>query len=232
MLNLADDLDAVELTAGAKRLCWGEKTWLRKRLPRRPPLGWELALLQLVIEQYAMPLDQLARFTGCGERRSEALVEHLMRVGYVDYDRVVRGESPWVWLTKCGASYSRLGMRSTPPAPGAMERIRAVNEVRLYLEERMPEHRWISSRRVVQRHGRTGSRVNGAMEVGEELHAVKVELVRRDYERRRRGVEGLLRRYDAVVVFCEDGARVLYDRMAEEEGWDRLYVRGMPTPPS
>lgn len=230
-MRLSEDLNLVELIAGAGKLRWGEKTWLRKREPRRAPLEWELPLLQLVIEQYAMPLDQLGRFAGCSERRTEALVEHLMRVGYVDYDRIVRSESPWVWLTKRGAHYAGLGMRSTPPHVGAMERIRAVNEVRLYLEERMPEHRWISSRRVVQRYGRAGSRVNGAMEVGDELHAVKVELVRRDYERRRRGVEGLLQRYDAVIAFCEDGARVLFDRMVEEEGWTRLYVRGLPTPP-
>lgn len=229
-MSLEFDPKAVELVDERGRLSWGRKTRFRKREPRRRALDWEREVLALIIDQYAVPLDQLARFMGCSQRRAEAIVEHLMRVGYVDYDRILSTERPWVWLTRRGAHFSGRDHLVFPVNVGAMPRIRAVNEVRLHLEGRAPDAVWVSGRGVMRRYGRTGSRVHGMLEVGEENHAIKVELVRKGYGRSCIGVETLLERFDAVVVFCVEETRDIYERMKDEHEWPRLVVRELPQP--
>ena len=84
------------------------------------------------------------------------MAKHLTEVGFADYGRFLMDEPHWVWLTYRGVRLSGTGFRPSQPTPGAMVRIRAINEVRLHIARRAPEARWVSGRSVLREQGHQG----------------------------------------------------------------------------
>jgi hypothetical protein len=204
----------------------------RRRPLLRMPEPWEYELLRLIAEQYAMPFDQLARFLDCDGERAARVAKHLTKVGYADYGRFLHDEPHWVWLTFRGARLSGTGFDPRRPKIGAIERIRAVNEVRLHIAARAPEARWICGRSVVREQGKKGRRPNAVVEIGRERHAIVVKHgVPHEQERERAIIETHMARYDAVIYFANPAPRALLERLRSEHHWPKLVIRDIPEPP-
>ena len=198
----------------------------------RAPEPWESELLRLIAEQQGMPFDQLARFIGCEQEQAARVAKHLFKAGFADYGRYLHDEPHWLWLTQRGADLSGTEFVGGCPKVGAMDRTRAVNEVRLHIAERAPEARWICGRTVFREQGRKGRRPNAVVEIGGERHAILVKHGTRQAEWRERDIlESLMRGYDAVVAFCAPYPGNLYRRLATEHHWPKLVVRDIPTRP-
>jgi hypothetical protein len=196
------------------------------------PQPWEHLVLRLIAEQQAIPFDQLARFLDCEPEQAARVAKHLTRVRYADYGRFLTDEPHWVWLTHRGARFSGTEFAAVRPKVGAMDRIRAVNEVRLHIAARAPQARWISGRSIVREQGKKGRRPNAIVEIGSERHAILVKHGIRQTEWRERDIlESLMRGYDAVIAFAAPAPQGLYQRLAAEHHWPKLVIRPIPEPP-
>lgn len=204
----------------------------RDRPALRQPEPWEFSLLRLLAEQHGIPFDQLARFIGCELDQAARVAKHLTKAGFTDYGRFLYDEPHWLWLTGRGARLSGTEFAGGCPKIGAMDRTRAVNEVRLHIAQRAPEARWICGRTVFREQGRKGCRPNAVVEIGAERHAILVKHGIRQTERRERDIlESLMRGYDALIAFCAPAPLGLYQRLAAEYHWPKLVLRPIPTPP-
>jgi hypothetical protein len=204
----------------------------RGRRPLQPPQAWEHRVLRLIAEQQAVPFDQLARFLDCEQEQAARVAKHLTKARYADYGRFLLDEPHWVWLTWRGARLSGTDFAALRPKVGAMQRIRAVNEVRLHIARRAPQARWISGRSIVREQGKKGRRPNAVVEIEGERHAILVKHgIRQSEQRERAIVEALMAGYDALIAFCAPAPRSLYERLAAEHHWPKLVIRPIPQPP-
>jgi len=209
----------------------GGRPETRQRPVIRLPQPWEFELLRLIAEQGAIPFDQLARFLDCEQEQAARLTKHLTKVGYLDYGRFLADEPHWVWLTHRGARFSATGFVGRPPRIGAMARMRAVNEVRMYITRRAAEMRWVCGRSVIREQGLKGKRPNAVVEIGSERHAIVVRHGFPHEERREREIlETHMARYDAVIYFANSRPRALLERLKAEHHWPKLVIRPIPGP--
>lgn len=204
----------------------------QRQSTRRRPEPWEFELLRLVAEQQGIPFDQLARFLDCKIDQAVRVAKHLSKAGFANYGRSLHDEPHWLWLTARGSAHSGTEFAGGRPKVGAMDRIRAVNEVRLHIARRAPDARWVCGRTVFREQGRKGRRPNAVVEIGDERHAILVKHGIRQSEWRERDIlESLMRGYDAVVAFCAPGPGNLYRRLASAHHWPKLVIRNIPEPP-
>lgn len=204
-----------------------------KYRPRDPrvPEQWELGVLRLISEQFALPFDQLARFLGCGEEQAARVAKHLTKVGYADYGRFLFDEPHWIWLTRRGNQLSGTDFEVWHLAIGGMHRMRAVNEIRLHIERRAPQARWICARSLMRELGRCGPQLHAVVEIGGERHAILVFLRPREKRLARPVLETHMARYDAVIAFANRLPRGMLERLAGEHHMPKLVIRSMPHPP-
>jgi len=196
----------------------------------RKPEPWAVEALALIAEQQAIPFDQMARFLRCEEADAAQIAIHLSDSGYAECARLLVGEPPWIWLTAAGTKGSGTGFSKYLLRVAAMPRMRAVNEVRLFLARRLPQGRWISHRALLCESGVKGPKPNGVATVGCERHAIMVKLGAQVPEREATPIEAHLARYDAVVIFAKPDPRRLIERLRIERHWTRkVIVRDIPT---
>ncbi len=168
----------------------------------RPLSQRDYAALSWVAEQYAARIDQvrqlLARWPepclgAPGEVTRWAAYRTLARwrqpgAEMVEYRRIYHAEPGWCWLTPLGlrqlnSSYARL-----TPALSTLPHLYQINRVRLDIERRHPEYRWVSERslraRLPRREGGAALPhtpdaqvwVPKSRSAGEKAVAVEVEL--------------------------------------------------------
>jgi hypothetical protein len=191
-----------------------------------------VSVLQLIAEQYAMPIDQLGRFVEVDERDAAEIVNELGRLRYVEKQALLAGQREWIWLTKRGADRSGTRFGGMRPEAGSLERIRALNEVRLQVARRAPGARWISGRSILREQGKRGFRPHAVIEIEGEQHAVAIKLGQaRAPQVEQRFAETLMARYDAVIVFAGESRRRILRFLAQEKHWSKLVVRDLPRSP-
>ena len=203
--------------------------WARRRKLPRQPADWGRDLLALICEQGAVPLDQLARFLGSDPERAALVAARLCDAKYARRAPLLADEPDWIWLTESGTRLSRAGFKSYLPAPGALARLRAINEARLRVEGGAPHAHWVGWRTLRRELRGAGLIPDAVVEIGGERHAIEVELTRR----KRKGdavrmVQHRSANYDAVVCFCVAKTRRYYERLAAENHWPKLLVRELP----
>jgi MarR family len=203
----------------------------RRRAVLRRPEPWEFELLRLLAEQQAIPFDQLARFLDCDEAQAARVAKHLFKSGFADYGRFLHDEPPWAWLSGRGVRLSGTGFHHRLPKVGAMARMRAVNEVRLYIARRAPEARWVCGRSVVREQGKHGYRPNAVVEIRRERHAILVKRRAHKPDRVREVLETHMARHDAVVAFAAPAPRKQLKRLQAERHWPKLVIRDIPRSP-
>jgi DNA-binding MarR family transcriptional regulator len=199
----------------------------RRKLPR-PPQPWEREVLHLICEQGAIPIDQLARFLGCEAEAGERIAEHLCEAKFAKRGQLLAGEPEWTWLTEGGTRLSEAGFKAYLPAPGALARLRAINEVRLQVTRSAPQARWIGWRTLRRELRGAGQIPNAVVEIGGERHAIEVELARRPKEDAARMIAHRSASYDAVACFCTPRMRRFYERLQTENHWPKLVIRSLP----
>lgn len=199
-----------------------------RRGPYRDPTSHERALLRLLSEQVAIPLDQLARFLGCSLEQAVALVEGLEHADCVRHRRFLFRDMPWFWLNNRGARLAGTGFVASAPDVAMLAHRRAVNEVRLYLAERAPQGRWVCERTVFRQRDPEDHLPDAVFEIGGERHAIEAELSLKRNDEIRRIVAEHSNRYDAVLYFCGPRPYRLLKRVQAEGRWPKLAVRRLP----
>jgi hypothetical protein len=196
--------------------------------------SWDLELLGLVGEQYALSLPQLARLMGRSLHAARWLRTRWERAGWARGRAVLVGEPVFVWLTRRGQRVAQSEYSLWRPNPGALAHIAAVTEVRLWVSGRHPGAEWVCERELA-REARTssnsrGHRPDGLVVIeGREL-PVEVELSHKRPARRERLMRELVARYGQAVYFTPDGPRQALERTAAVAGAGRVQIFDLPKP--
>jgi hypothetical protein len=191
----------------------------------------DLAVLRLIAEQYAVRIDQLARFLDSDGSATAGIVDRLAGRGYIDKRLLLAGQQEWIWLTRRGAGESGTRFPGIRPQAGSLERIAALNEVRLQVARRAPEARWISGRSILREQGRHGPQPQAVIEIAGEEHALAVKVGRaRSPQTEQRFAETLMARYDVLVVFAGDSRQRTLRLLASQRKWPKLFLRDLPRP--
>jgi hypothetical protein len=194
--------------------------------------GRDLELLQLVGEQYALSLPQLARLMGRGLHAARWLRSRWERAGWARGRAVLVGQPVFVWLTRRGQRVAGSEYSLWRPNPGALAHIAAVTDVRLWVGQRHPHADWVCERelaREAQLMGTSGQhRPDGLVVLdGREL-PVEVELSHKRPARRERIMRELVARYGQAVYFAPDGPRQGLEETARLIGNERIQVLELP----
>jgi transposase len=200
----------------------------RRQKVRVPDLSeTELDALDFLSEQGMAPMDQLERSVGFGAAETERMVVRWLAAGLAERAAPLVDQPAWVWLTTLGAKKSRLGLRREVPRLGALERARAVNEIRLRLTSGKKGIEWIGrSRR--RREGKGFGPV-AVVRINNQEHAVDLWTStgdRYDFERRvgKRFSEGFV----GLVWFYSEGARTEVLKFVRAYGSKRLRAEEVP----
>lgn len=128
-------------------------------------------VLPWIAEQYAAGIDQvrelLSRMPGRGGRPVSPtgltmsavlqVVDRWVTLGLVEYRRIYEGEPGWIHLTSSGLRTLHLPYTMLTPAVSTLLHLYHINRVRLDLERRHPDFRWISERTLRARQTRRES---------------------------------------------------------------------------
>jgi DNA-binding Lrp family transcriptional regulator len=197
--------------------------------PRRgEPRPDDIPILDLISEQGAIPVDQLARFLDCKLDKAKRTVKRLHETGLLRREKLLASEPEWVWLSKRGARFSTTDLRAPRPKVGSLALMRATNDVRIRITSAEPKIRWVSRRVLLREHGRNAAVPKAVVEIGDERHAIEVRLTPGLEANLERQIRQRLSDYDAVVFFCAPRAMGQVKRFKEEWGWPGLIVRGLP----
>src|SRR4051794_28080492 len=109
----------------------------------RQPTKREVVVLDLISEQGAVPLDQLARFLEIKPTEARKIAKELQVIGCVEMKKLVEGDQPWIWLNSHGARLSNMGFDAMEPALNRLAHTRAINEARILIAQRAPKAQWI-----------------------------------------------------------------------------------------
>lgn len=205
---------------------------------QREPEQWEVAVIDLLAEQGAIPEDQLARFLKCDRARAEAIAAHLLEAGFVKRAEPQEERADWIFLGTRGTRYATVDVGTLLPTLAGLPRMRALNEVRLQIFERTKGTvEWTSGRVLRRERGKEGSLPDAvAVEVtgeGAELrrvsYAIDVRLTLSS------DMEEIFRRYRVrakehrwVVWYCAPAARAIARKLADEFDCPKLVVRTIP----
>jgi hypothetical protein len=169
----------------------------------------DYATLSWIAEQYAARVDQVERLLARDAvRRAGAPVEIIPRSVYralgrwrrpgaemVEHRRIYYAEPGWCWLTPLGLRLLKNPYARLTPAPSTLPHLYQINRIRLDIERRHPEYRWVSERSLRAQLPRREAGaalphtpdaqvwVPNSRETGEKAVAVEVELsVKSDQE--------------------------------------------------
>lgn len=186
----------------------------------------DLELMEWIGAQYAVREDQLARLMERSKATAGRWSRAMAEAGYCRREWLLAGDPAWVWLTGRGARMTRLGFRPWRRNLGRLRQIAAVNDLRLFLWERLPSARWISERELHRdRPHRAVYVPDAVLEVDSEHHAIEVELAPKRRKRLVSLIEQLRAYHDAVVYVCAPTPARLVEKLREEYGWPDVHVR-------
>lgn len=120
----------------------------------------DLVVLLWIAQQYAARLDHvqdlLSRMPGRGGKQVSPtgltlsavlqVVDRWVVLGLVQYRRIYEGEPGWIWVTPYGLGLLQLTYARHTPAESTLPHLHHINRVRLDMERRHPNFRWISER--------------------------------------------------------------------------------------
>ena len=162
-------------------------------------------LLELVEEQYAITLPQLARLIGRTHETARALRDRWKRARWIDSGKLVIDAPPFVWLTRRAPIES--SFRTWEPKPGLALHIAAITDVRILLERELRLGEWECERAIAQRFAYQDRRgrdrlPDALLHTRDGTAAIEVELTLKSRERLERIVGELSYAYDRVCYFA------------------------------
>lgn len=210
----------------------------RHRRIERDPEEWEVAFMDLLVEQGAIPMDLVARFLGCDAERADAIVSHLLEAGFVMRARPEPEMPDWVYLVPAADRFTTLHAKPQQTTLGGLPRVRALSEVRLrILELTKGTVSWTSGRELRRLQGQKGSLPDAAVveetvESGERCRysfAVDVKLnLGQRYEKMFEIYQTRMEEFDYVVWYCTPVARRTALRLKKEFHCPKLIIRTLP----
>jgi transposase/Mn-dependent DtxR family transcriptional regulator len=184
--------------------------------------------IRLLAEQGAIPVDQMARFLGCEESLASDLLNELASEGWLGTGSLLTSEPPWAWLSRQGLRRVNSGFAYLQPRLIGLAHRRAINQVRLHLQERAPHGRWVCERTLRRRLEPEIPIPDGVFEISGERHAIEIELSCKSTADWRLIIGSHSARYDAVVYICGPRTRRPLERLQRRESWPKLVVRELP----
>ncbi len=153
---------------GAASLKQRTRSRARRDKGKRLITARDRVVLTWIAQQYAARLDQvralLNRAPGRGGKALSpggltlsAVLQVIGRwvdLGLVSYERVYQREPGWISLTALGLRRLQLPYAALAPAYSTLAHLYEINRVRLDLEDRHPEYRWVSERTLRTRQPR------------------------------------------------------------------------------
>jgi DNA-binding Lrp family transcriptional regulator len=188
----------------------------------------EVVILDLLAEQGAIPMDQLARFLGRDIERVHRLTLRLFQDGFVKRSRPFSNEPDWFWVGTRGARFSTTGLSAPALRLGALPKYRAVNEVRLHLRQELPKARWISGRSLRQSGGKKASLPTAVIETAGERHAIEVRLSRGQRLALETRINRRASEYDSVSLYCAPRPYKLARHALAQRCWPNVAVERIP----
>jgi hypothetical protein len=156
------------------------------------------------------------------------VVRALRELGCVETRKVMVGEHMWMLPTRKGYSHCGLTYRPVPLSTMSLAHIAAINDVRIYIQQRSEDTRWVSERQLAAEAHRHSRRPDGvAIQDGRHL-AIEVELHRKRSGIVQRNLDYLEGRFDGIVYFCAPAPHRQLTGFAESGRWPNLTVRELP----
>jgi hypothetical protein len=225
-------IDALSEEPETKNLQWKISPASRPYgLARREIEQWEARAVRLIAEQLAIPLDQFARFIQRDQAAAQLVADHLEEAGYVCQGLGPVGQGPWLWVTRPAVRIAETGLKYVVPGMLTVAELRALNEARLFIQERDPDAVWWSKR--ILRRGNTGAiGPAGLVRSGNREYAVEIEPNSRNHTKlvdkyERRCAEYKRENRD-VVVLCPSRHVELFTELKEQHGWENFSVEACP----
>lgn len=195
----------------------------------------DLELLGWIGEQFAVNTDQLKSLVNRWKRLNEPewgeasigdetvryILKRWAKAGWVEHRKLLARQPAWVWLSKAGLNDFHLPYPVHTPAVGRLSHIYHVNMVRLYIEHRLPEARWVSERQINVERKAEGKRHLVDGEILYQNTVIGVEVEQTQKSRRRLGsiVNELAEDYEAVWYFvAETAGPAIHETIAKREG--------------
>lgn len=205
---------------------------------RREPEPWEVAVIDLLAEQGAIPLDQLRRYLKCGAKRAAGIAGHLVDGGFVKRAHPEEEREDWIWLGTRGMKYATVDVGAPMPTLAGLPRMRALNEVRLQILERTKGTvEWTSGRALRRERGKEGSlpdavaveETGSGAERCRQSYAIDVRItLSNDLDKIFARYRLRAEEHDWVVWYCAPKARQTARKLAEEFDCPKLVVRTIP----
>jgi hypothetical protein len=192
-------------------------------------------LLELVGEQYAVSVPQLAWLIGRTQHAGRWLRDRWRRAGWIESRPLTYGGPSFVWLTSHGARIAQSPYRIWRPNVSMVGHIEAVTDVRLLLERELRLGDWICERSLAQ-DSPSRSEVrphlpDGILDTGDEQIAIEVELSLKSRSRLTAIVEQLGMEHAQVWYFAAPSLRPALARLAAEAPWQNITVYSWPPRP-
>jgi hypothetical protein len=192
----------------------------------------DLELLELIGEQYAVTVPQLARLIERRLHTARSLRDRWKKAGWVDSGQLSILAPSFIWLTGRGAAGSPF--RVWQPNHTLALHIQAVTEVRILLERELRLGEWECERAVAQqladerRNGRRGHLPDAVLHRDGERIAIEVELTLKNRGRLAEIAQETSASYDSVWYFAAPKLLPVLRRIAAENHWPNIHVRSYP----
>jgi hypothetical protein len=190
----------------------------------------DMMVLKWLGEQYAARIDHIEELIGRSRPRAWRIVKRLREAGLVRTRSILVGEPMWVLPTRAGLRACGLTYRELLPKSTNLAHVAAVADVRLYIQGRAPETRWVSERQLFQER-RWKALVPDGLAIYEGRRvAIEVELKSKYLATVRAKLDEHERAYDGITYFCAGRPYRQLTTLIESGRWPNLEVRELPKP--
>jgi hypothetical protein len=196
----------------------------------------DLELLELIGEQYAVTVPQLARLIKRKLHTARSLRDRWKKAGWVNSGQLSTLAPSFVWLTGRGAAGSPF--QAWQPNHTLALHIEAVTEVRILLERELRLGEWECERAVAQRLAyergngrRRGHLPDAVLHRDGERIAIEVELTLKNRGRLAEIAKETSASYDRVWYFAKPKLLPVLRKVAADNPWPNIHLRPTRPPP-
>lgn len=189
-------------------------------------------LLELIGEQYAVTVEQLAVLSGRSYAMGRWLRDRWRKAGWVESRQLLPHGPAFVWLTPEGTRVAQSRYRTWRPNPSLIGHIESVTEVRVMLERQLGLGVWECERSLAKaawsRSKRRPHLPDGVLETSQGRVAIEVELQRKSRVRLNAILGELAQRYPQIWYFAAPPVLALLRSLAAEGAWRNITVHAYP----
>lgn len=187
---------------------------------RPAPPAWQQAILRIIAEQIAVPMDLVAAFMKLERKAAEAAVRVLVAKEWVNVKQYFVNDEPWVWLTAAGMKQSGTDFLHHSLKAPMLPHYRGICEVRLDLEASYPDGEWVCEREMWRRMREHHHVPDAVFKVPNadgkvKLWAIEVERTQKTTTRYAEVVAHRCAHYHRVFYYCTPQIARKFSRIPE-----------------